>query len=441
MAFYPNIPLEHCLDIVYQMYFEYYWNVPDHDDASNQAKQNLFKRCLEVGNTNLITQFQNKVYLQLNGLAMGVADSPDLANLYGYYFEKRANVLDHPDVFYYGRYIDDCLAIVYAETEYHAVNLLQELIQFDNCTITWDCSGLSQPFLDMLLYKDADNTLQHMPYRKRGNHQERIPWISAHPYDVKRGTFYGEMSRLATLSSKLEHYHEAMRGLVALYIHRGYPADEVHKWLYSNLSKRWNQRLDVKTPQGDSDVLVLKSQYNLAWNYFNASQLGDTIFDYWREWLKRADAGTHDDEYPRPDPADSRVSEWSNTETREGLWDLRDTNIFNSRVLLSRKRTRNLLNLTNLWKRSVLETLELNTLDDIVHNAAEAFLGDKRTSFHDVNTTVVGPRLKRSRVDSGNDPEDNEVEHVARRFNSPTPAGSAWASGSMTLWGRGGRSL
>ena len=291
----------------------------------------------------------------------------------------------------------------------------------------------------MLLYKDEDNTLQHMPYRKRGNHQERIPWISAHPYDVKRGTFFGEMSRLATLSSKHEHYHEAMRGLVALYIHRGYPADEVHKWLHSNLSKRWNQRLEVKQPSAESaEILVLKTQYNLAWNYFNAHQLGDTIFDYWREWLRRADSGEFNQEFPKPDQTDPRVSDWSNPETAVGRWDLRETNMFNSKVILSRKRTRNFLDLTRLWKNSVMENIELNALDDIVADSGRAFIPAKRELIPDLNATVVGPRLKRAREDPENDSE-NEVESQARRFNSPTPRNSAWASGSMNTWGKGSR--
>src|SRR5580693_4225417 len=144
-------------------------------------------------------------------------------DLFGWYFERLAGVLEHPDVPFYGRYIDDCLAVVYAESEAQAISLISGLIKFDNCVITWEASGSHAPFLDMMLYKDADRSLQHMPYRKAGNSQERIPWISAHPYDVKRGTFLGEMSRLATLSSKVEHYSAAMRGLVTLYIHRGYP--------------------------------------------------------------------------------------------------------------------------------------------------------------------------------------------------------------------------
>ena len=440
VAFYPNIPLQRCIDIIQTMYSDFLLGTAIHADAVNPAIVQLFNLCLKVGNTRLLTQFQGKIYEQLNGLAMGVADSPDLANLYGYYFEWLAKILEHPNIFFYGRYIDDCLAIVYAESETAAVNLLRNLVQFENCVITWDCSDSHAPFLDMMLYKDANNTLQHMPYRKRRNHQERIPWISAHPYDVKRGTFLGEMSRLAVLSSKIEHYSEALKGLVTLYIQRGYPVGEVHKWLCSNVSRRWNDRLVDRQaqPKGSADVLVLKSQYNLAWNYFNATQLGDTIFNYWRTWLDRADAGLHDQEYPAPNPKDTRVAPWESGINVPGQWDVRKTSLFNSRVIVSRKRTRNMLDLTNLWKRSVIETHEDLVLDDLVGTAAR-YAASKRPDFHDINTAVAGPSLKRRREAEGlNQVEpDNELQPVRYQRSSPTPEG--WRSGALGTWGRGSR--
>ena len=440
VAFYPNIPLQRCIDIIQTMYADYLLESSSHADAVNPAVLHLFEMCLKIGNTNLLTQFQGQIYEQLNGLAMGVADSPDLANLYGYYFEKLANVLTHPDIFYYGRYIDDCLAIVYAESEAAAVTLLSQLIQFENCSITWECSDSHAPFLDMMLYKDEYNTLQHMPYRKRRNHQERIPWISAHPYDVKRGTFLGEMSRLAVLSSKIEHYSEALKGLVTLYIQRGYPVDEVHKWLCSNVTKRWNERHTNRQvePRGSADVLVLKTQYNLAWNYFNATQLGDTIFNYWREWLERADAGNFDQQYPAPSSKDTRVSPWESGTDVPGQWDVRKTNLFNSRVIISRKRTRNMLDLTNLWKRSVIETQEDLVLDDYVERALQVRTNSKHPISIDVNTAVAGPSLQRRRVgEDGESLSDNELLPVWQRRSSPTPEG--WRSGAMSSWGRGSR--
>ena len=426
VAFYPNIPLEKCMQIIYELYFEHYWNPrADRHEPYNEALQQFFYKCLKTGNTQLLTQFQGRIYQQLRGLAMGVADSPDLANLFGYYYERKAGVLDHPDIFYYGRYIDDCLAIVYAEDNQSAINLLKSLIQFDSCVIEWANPGSSQPFLDMLLYQDGHNDLQYAPYRKAGNHQERIPWISGHPYDVKRGTFLGEMSRLATLSSTLEHYLEALRGLVALYIHRGYPAAEVHKWLYGNMQVRWDNKLAVRQPATDAETLVLKTEYNLAWNYFNAHELGQTIFNYWREWINRSNTGNFDKEYPPP-PIDE-------ANTLDDM-DLSKTNIFNSRVIVSRKRTRNFMDLTNLWKKTVLETLEDSALDDY-SLAAATYGATKRAFDYDINTQVVGRRAKRTRranYDGHYSDSDEDIE-------SSEHTGNLWASGSMGVWGRGAK--
>ena len=83
----------------------------------------------------------------------------------------------------------------------------------------------------MLIFKDGDNELQHKPFHKASSHQEKIPWISHHPLDVKRGTFIGEMRRLATLSSQVSDYKDSMQSLPALYITHGYPSDLVLlKW-------------------------------------------------------------------------------------------------------------------------------------------------------------------------------------------------------------------
>ena len=116
---------------------------------------------------------------------------------------------------------------------------------------------------------------------------ETIPWISHHPLDVKRGTFVGGLSRLAGLSSMPQTYTEAVRDLVALYIKRGYPAQIINAWTSKYFEERWQKRHAPKKDDDNEDarqgVLVLKSHYNLAWNYLKAKELGDTMLGYWRE--------------------------------------------------------------------------------------------------------------------------------------------------------------
>jgi len=378
VAYYPNIPIQHCLDIVAEQYDNHHdlnrGGAGELDEATLREAL-VFHKCLKLGNLNLVTKFKDNYYRQTVGLAMGVADSPDLANLYGWYFEEKCNILNHPDVPLYGRYIDDCAAIVYASSEQDAINKVS-IVQFDNCVIEWSASAVSQPFLDMTLYIDREGRVQHMPYRKARSHQERVPWISHHPLDVKRGTFVGEMSRLATLSSLFTHYKDAIDALVGLYIKRGYPSDLVMKWMKDNFKTRWEKRINEgsNAEREHSDVLVLKSEFNTSWNYFSAHELGETVLGYWRTWMNQADSDQFDAQagYYRFDASIGGLEDvdrelCSPVRTSDGLVmmpDIRKLDILNRRMIVSRKRTRNIFDLTSLWKKTALKRFEEAILEE-----------------------------------------------------------------------------
>jgi len=366
VAFYPSIPLQKCLDIAADMYAAY---IGEAQTTEEMKEMRLFLLCLRTGNINLITRYKDLIFKQTRGLAMGVADSPDLSNLYGLYFENRLRILEHPQIAFYGRFIDDIFGIVYASSEAEALNIMN-VIKFDGCVIEWGASDSFLPFLDMTIYRDADNRLQHMPYRKARSHQERIPWISHHPLDVKRGTYIGEMSRLATLCSLHSHYIDAIKGLSALYIARGYPSNLVLNWTRLNIGQRWQNRLrDNRREHGD--VLVLKSEFNTAWDYFSAKELGDTVLGYWRGWLAAAESGNFSIRYPAfsGDLGDLELVEPArcvvvNSSTGPSpVPDVRTIGLASRKLIVSRKRTRNLFDLTSLWKHTVLTKLERDVLE------------------------------------------------------------------------------
>ena len=77
---------------------------------------------------------------------------------------------------------------------------------------------------------------------------------------------------MATLSSTYSVYLEAVQSVVALYVQRGYPQDLVYTWLRQNVRERWDKRLAETPRAAASDVLVLKSEYNTAWNFFSAKE-------------------------------------------------------------------------------------------------------------------------------------------------------------------------
>ena len=105
------------------------------------------------------------------------------------------------------------------------------------------------------------------------------------------------MSKLSTLSSEVTSYKDTMQSLAALYITCGYPSDLVSHWLKDNITEQWNKWLNV-VKLDKLDVLVLKSKFNTAQNYFNATELGNNILGYWQEWIEHADKHHFNAEFP-----------------------------------------------------------------------------------------------------------------------------------------------
>jgi hypothetical protein len=238
---------------------------------------------------------------------------PLFASVYGAYFENRSIIPTHKDVIFYGRYIDDCIGIVYAESKERALALLKDNIIFDQCVIEWAVSQSSCQFLDAFLYSEHGK-LCWRPFVKAGNNRERIPWVSHHPLDVKRGVYIGEYSRLAVLCSSVENYIGAIKDLNSLYVLRGYPEKLVYSWCKRFSQERWEKRFAPKTDKGpDESVLVLKSRFDDVWNYFSATELGKTITEYWSEWLTRFEEGRFTADPARPflpyDPAGHDITD------------------------------------------------------------------------------------------------------------------------------------
>ncbi len=436
VAYYPNVPLKKCIDIVCMKYAEWLINNADSDPTyvnplyggqnPTALRLKIFKRAIEIGNSQLITQHHGKYYEQLNGLAMGVADSPDLANLYGCFFEENSGILDLDTVAFYGRYIDDLLSLVYADNAEQALKIVSDRVKFDGCEITWVVSEFKCQFLDALLYKDDLGCLQWKPYVKSGNNRERIPWVSHHPLDVKRGVYIGECSRLAVLCSTLENYVDAIRDLNALYVIRGYPENLVNIWCRKNMKERWEKRFVIRTvPEHDEGVLVLKSRFDDVWNWFSAAELGKTITDYWSEWYSRFEEGRYNYDPSRPFMPVDPDSNDEIVDIEPGLFgvgigvngeevfapDLRKIGIVGCRWLVSRKRGTNLLDLANTWKKVVFRKLDETIADE----------GGSTPDI--INTSMSGTLLESEQFRLTNWPGGHppEPENINPHFRSVSP--------------------
>jgi hypothetical protein len=276
VAFYPSIPTDDAINITLS-----WWKIINSNTSTHE--KHMFARCLRLALRDCMCQFQGRVYIQSRGLAMGMACSPDVANVFGCHYENEF-IPKEERILFFGRFIDDVFMIVEADSEEEALSICQDTVAYGDLEMTWSVSASNMQFLDLFVYIDpSDGSIQHKPFRKQRNHLERIPWISSHPKDVKRGTFIGEMSRLATLCSNHESYREALNDLMLIYVSRGYPVDMVRTWLRTNAEKRWNSRLSES--REERNVFVLKSVFNPAWESFNVHELGNRVSQAWSNSL------------------------------------------------------------------------------------------------------------------------------------------------------------
>ena len=266
VAFYTNVDVDYCVKACQ----EYYKEVCQ----PSLHEQVIFRQAINLSFKILLFEFNGKFYRQRKGIAMGVASSPDGANIFAsvqeeVFLEKEQNTSCR--IPFYGRYIDDGFMIVYAESAADALAHAQSVVAFHGLELTWEVSERSLNFLDLMVYVDpVTMKLEWRPFRKARNNLERIPFASHHPIDVKRGTFLGEMSRMAVLSSSSANYLDALSDLARIYIARGYPFPLVKKWIKENSARRWANRFSEKRTSGVTDdlaaskLLVLKSTFDPA---------------------------------------------------------------------------------------------------------------------------------------------------------------------------------
>jgi hypothetical protein len=354
VAMYPTIPTVRCVDIVQK-----WWNRTI-GKGKPAAEKHFFGRCMRLSSKDLIFDFESETYLQLQGLAMGVASSPDLANLYCAQDENEIVPSLKEKLIFFKRFLDDVLGVVIADSEEEALTTAR-CIEYTGLELEWTASEWSTPFLDLLVYIDpVTNQIEHKPYRKARNHLERIPWASSHPKDVKKGTFVGEMSRLATLSSQAQYYLEAVQELAYLYIARGYPVDLVNSWVKEYSALRWRNRLGEASES--TDVFVLKTSFNPAWSAFNVHELGQTVIESWVGYLQGIDAvharadetavGHERTVVPGLVAIPGKLHR--GTITLRPAFDIRVLGLPNRQWLVSRKRTVNLADVVAKLKKSVL---------------------------------------------------------------------------------------
>ena len=136
----------------------------------------VFIKLMKTATTSVEFSFNNIMYRQIDGIAMGSPLGPALANIFvGYYESKLFNKISKPTV--YCRYVDDTFSLFHKETEFqkflNCLNSLHPSLKFTNEIKT----NNSLPFLDVLVTK-SNNKFITSVYRKPTFTDQYIHWNS-----------------------------------------------------------------------------------------------------------------------------------------------------------------------------------------------------------------------------------------------------------------------
>jgi hypothetical protein len=161
--------------------------------------------------------FNNIIYKQIKGTAMGTPIAVCYANFFLYQLEKPIMYLCP----YYRRYIDDIFAICDNDSDAHAF-----ITQFNNMFVSIKLDAVTVGnrgiFLD-LVFSITDHTLTHTLYQKPSNKYSYIPTLSAHHPSVFDNFILQELKRYTLYCTNISDLHILIKLFAQRLSARGYP--------------------------------------------------------------------------------------------------------------------------------------------------------------------------------------------------------------------------
>ena len=184
-------------------------------------------------------KFGAQLYTQEQGIPMGYALSPPVAQLYLHIGIESWLIPKYKEVRLYRRYIDDIHflwhGIANDRDRFHQFMHLWNS-SLPNIKTTQESSNSKSVFLDLHIYKDIDNgrtVLRTMPFVKPANKFLYLPFYSQHAPSSLKSFVTGELTRLARHSSQeLVFWKFAMSFYRQLRL-RGYPRRYLLGWFSS----------------------------------------------------------------------------------------------------------------------------------------------------------------------------------------------------------------
>lgn len=170
--------------------------------------------------------FNDNLYLQEYGMAMGTPMAVNVANAFLYVHERNSIAMFRRSIYHFSRFVDDLFLIVSASSDLDALkNSFYN--KLSTIRLTWSTAAVSCIFLDLEIFKEfTDNnlcTFEFKTFQKPLNAYLYIPFKSDHPRSNLRAFIKGELIRYNRTNTRLKFILDIRRNFWLRLRRRGYP--------------------------------------------------------------------------------------------------------------------------------------------------------------------------------------------------------------------------
>ena len=231
-SLFTNIPLDETINIILDLLFT------NENDKFHNFSKPQFKKLLDMAVKENIFLFNEELFTQTDGVAMGSPLGPTLANIFMSYYEDKwlSNCPNDFKPILYKRYVDDSFLLFKDESH---IAKFQEYLNSQHPNIKFTVereNNGSLPFLDVNVSR-ANNSFVTNVFRKKTFTGLGMNFESSIPIDYKRNIIVCLVMRAYNICSNYFKFTNELQFLRNYFLANGFPISFIEKNIRITLNR------------------------------------------------------------------------------------------------------------------------------------------------------------------------------------------------------------